>query len=126
MQLVRNAIQTPDGTILESKYRHDYKTYKDAITNEEYMVDGGLDYIRTNVNKIPAKELYVYIEDGHEKVRESFSWGTYGKKGDEEKKWVLLKDLSSNHIKAILDTQYQLPVWMKEMFKKELSFRAKK
>ena len=39
--LVRNAMRTPDGTIIRSRHRHDYVTHKDA-NGSEYMLDGGL------------------------------------------------------------------------------------
>ena len=32
VRLIRNALQTPDGTVLESYHRHDYKTHLDGIT----------------------------------------------------------------------------------------------
>ena len=48
-RIVSNRIRTPDGTILESMHRHDYVTYTDA-NGKEYMVDGGLDYLRRNVH----------------------------------------------------------------------------
>lgn len=121
--IVRNAIQTPDGTILESNHRHDYKTYVDKITGETYMVDGGLAYLRSNANKVPAKDLYVYHDDDHLKIRDSFKWGTYGKDGKDKLKRVLLRDMTANHIKAILKTQIQIPNWMVHIFNDELDWR---
>jgi len=63
IKLTRNAIQTPDGTILESYHRHDFRMYTDTITGETYMVDGGLEYRRGSVNDVPAKDLCEYEEE---------------------------------------------------------------
>ena len=58
--LVYNAIRTPDGTVLESRHRHDHVEYIDK-NGKEYMVDGGLEYIRRNVHEdAPYEELSVY------------------------------------------------------------------
>ena len=38
-RLIYNAIRTPDGTVLESRHKHDYQEYQDA-NGLEYMVDG--------------------------------------------------------------------------------------
>ena len=59
-QKVYSAIQTPDGTILESFNRHDYVTHEDTVSGEHYMLDGGLEYTRGSVNKVQAKDLSVY------------------------------------------------------------------
>ena len=58
-KLLAQRIQTPDGTILHSKHRHDYVTHTDA-NGETYMVDGGFEYRRGIVNKQPAKDVCVY------------------------------------------------------------------
>lgn len=43
--ILKNAIKTPDGTIIESKHRHDFVSYTDK-NGKYYAVDGGLDYLR--------------------------------------------------------------------------------
>jgi hypothetical protein len=122
-QLIANRIQTPDGTILQSYNRHDYKTHLDA-NGEVYMVDGGLDYQRRSINQVPATDLCVYVGDDHQHIRSAFCWGTYGKCGTLPRRWVMLADLSTDHIEAILDTQTQIAGWLRDVFETELQFRV--
>jgi hypothetical protein len=120
--LLSNAIVTPDGTVLQSFHRHDYKEYKDA-NGETYMVDGGLDYLRRNITKTPATEISVTDESDFDLIREQFQWGTRGKDGLQPLTWVALRDLDTSHIEAILETQTQLSPAMVRLFKDELIFR---
>ena len=101
-QLIYNAIRTPDGTILVSYHRHDYKTHLDA-NGETYVIDGGLDYIRTSINKIPAEDLSLYDDEPFEVIREYVFRGGRGVNGDEPLKYVLLKDINDDWLNAIID-----------------------
>jgi hypothetical protein len=47
--ILAQGITTPDGTVLQSRHRHDYITYQDK-NGQEYMVDGGTDYLRRSAN----------------------------------------------------------------------------
>ena len=67
--IVYNAIRTPDGTVIESKNRHDYVTHLDTVTNREYMVDGGWDYLRRSAFN-DAVDLSLYDDDDFELVRQ--------------------------------------------------------
>ena len=120
-----NRIRTPDGTILESMHRHDYVTYIDA-NGKEYMVDGGLDYLRRNIHDdAPYTELSVLSTDEHSVIREVFKWGTYGIDGKQPLTYVILKDMSWDHIEAILETQTQLREHIRQVFVNELDYRGK-
>jgi len=125
-KILVNKIMTPDGTILISTHVHDYKTYTDVVSGEQYMVDGGNEYLRRNVNTIPYKELSVYTNDEHILIRNEFMWGTRGKNGDQPLKYVKLKKLTQDHIEAIIETQYQLPEYIIKVFCDELKFRKVK
>mgnify|MGYP000030855634 FL=1 len=107
MNLVYNAIRTPDGTVIESTNRHDYVTHKDQ-NGATYMIDGGLDYVRSSANG-DEEHLAVYLEDGHEQVRSALTWGTYGINGDQPLKRVKLSDMNSNHIRAVLKDNEERP-----------------
>ena len=121
-QVIANAMITPDGTILQSYHRHDYKTYTDK-NGEEYMIDGGTDYCRSNVNKVAPQYITVTMDDIHNLRRKWFHWGTRGKNGDQPLQWKPLKDLDTDHIKAILETQHHIPEYLVELFEDELHFR---
>lgn len=130
--LLKNAIQTPDGTVLVSRHQHDFRTHVDANGNT-YMIDGGLLYSRRSCH---GDEVCLCVEDDGtlEKAREYLEWGTFGKKEDfvdglppQEMKYVLLKDMSNAHIKAILEDAYEgkLPVnsMYVRYFNMELDYR---
>lgn len=122
-QILYNAIMTPDGTVLQSKSVHDFVSHKDEVSEETYFVDGGFNYLKRSVNKIPATELSLTTDDPHEVIRQRFTWGTYGVDGKQQKKYVKLKDLTDKHISNILRTQKQLPEFMQDIFRIELCYR---
>lgn len=99
-----NAIRTPDGTVIESKHRHDFVSHKDANGNI-YAVDGGRDYAR-RVGNSDYEELSVDDTSPHKEIREAFTWGTYGKDGTDKLEYVKLKDMSQGHILAIKSDKF--------------------
>ena len=103
-KLLHNAIQTLDGTILVSRHRHDYVSHLDA-NGETYILDGGLDYVRTSVNVVPAISFAVYSDDDFEKVRCFFSRGGRGKDGKQPLKYFALKDIDDEWLENII--QYE-------------------
>ena len=121
-RIIYNAIRTPDGTIIESRHRHDYVTHTDK-NGKEYMIDGGLDYIRSSANG-DEEYLTVRIDDGHDKVREACKWGTYGINGDQPLSYKKLCDMDTAHIEAVLETQNRIYPAIKTAFETELEFRS--
>jgi hypothetical protein len=120
-KLIYNAIRTPDGTVLESVHTHDYREHVDA-NGKTYMIDGGTDYIRRSANGDEVG-LAVYLEEGHEKVREVLKWGTRGKDGKQPLRYVVLKDMDTDHIQACLDTQLQMGTKHRAAMVNELTYR---
>jgi len=72
--------------------------------------------------KYELKKVWKVITKG-QLVRDWMNWGTYGKSGKESLKWVILKDMSDEHIQAILDTQPQICSFYRKEFQKELEYR---
>lgn len=125
-KLIYSAWRTPDGTILHSRHRHDYQEHFDEVSKEWYILDGGLDYQRCSINEVPAEDLTLYSDDPHDKIREVFIWKSYGKNFSQpEGVYTLLKDLTDEHLAAILETQTHLPEYILEMFKNEIQFRER-
>lgn len=123
--LIYNAIRTPDGTVLVSQHRHDYRTYTDA-NGHEYMVDGGLDYLRRGwtTGAPPAEEISEYFDENDtSRAREVCTWGTYGKNGDEPYRRIPVSEMSNNHIEACLRTQPNVYPVYRKLFELELAGR---
>ena len=109
MRLIRNALQTPDGTSIESKHRHDYVTHTDK-NGKEYMVDGGLDYLRRTVHEDQI-DMSLYDDESHEVQRKIIKWGTYGIDGKQPLQFKPIADMDTDHIKAVLrNVNYMSPV----------------
>lgn len=103
-ELIRNAIRTPDGTVLESTNRHDYKSHTDAVSGEKYVVDGGLDYIRATVHEDQVS-LALYDSEPHDVQRDVLKWGTRGINGDQPLSYKPISEMDTDHIQAVVSTQ---------------------
>ena len=126
-RLILSRIQTPDGTLLTSHYRHDYVTHTDA-NGEEYILDGGNDYQRTSVNKEPFKDLSVQSDAPYEIIRENFHRGGRGKNGDEPLKWVPLSKMSDEWIKNCIEYNDKLGMsksYATYLYCKEIRYRQR-
>lgn len=122
-QVYASRIRTPDGTILQSFYRHNYVEHVDAISGETYMLDGGIDYCRTSVNKIPAESLAVYNKDSFEIKREIPVWGTYGKSGKEKLRWISVAEMEDDHILTLLEPTMNIRKGIKDVLIEEAKCR---
>jgi hypothetical protein len=122
-ELLVNQWMTPDGTILRSRYRHDYVEHTDA-NGKTYFVDGGTEYIRTSGHG-DMKWCGFHEFDSFESIREVWDWGSYGPNGDQRKHFILLKDMTEEHIRAILRTQTQIKGSSTErLLEHELNYRS--
>ena len=118
--MVYSAIKTPDGTVLVSRSVHDYKQHVDK-NGKTYVIDGGLEYIRSSVNG-DEKYIVYTLDDAHDIVRDLVKWGTYGKKGDQPLKYVSVAEMTTEHIEAVLENCNIHPN-LKIVFERELNYR---
>lgn len=107
--------------IITSKHRHDYVT----CSCGNLSVDGGLDYTKRKFGDKGYSDISVYAdEDDIKTIREYFSWASYGPNGDQPKHYLLLKDLTSEHLQDILETQQHIKgTYVEDFFKMELEYR---
>lgn len=122
-QLVHNCVECLEcGEILVSHHRHDYKT---CSCPNHTTVDGGLSYLRyggMNMEMVKAKP--VYADDDFELIRNKFQWGTYGKTGKDPLKYVVLKNMTNDHINKILAYMItRMSPVAAELFSRELRYR---
>ena len=124
-QILRNALRTPDGTVLESKHTHDFVMHRDRVTDNNIGIDGGYAYLRRIGSLAFCVDLSVTTKDDFELVRDAFTWGTYGKDGKQPRTEVKLKDMTTEHIQAILSHQQHIKgSAVEQLFKQELLYRS--
>ena len=97
--LILSRMQTPDGTILTSRHRHDYVAHEDA-NGEYYFLDGGNDYQRWSLNKEPMKDLSVWSDAPFEEIRKAALRGTFDENGC--RVWRPICELSNAHLANIV------------------------
>ena len=124
--IVYNAIQTPDGTILQSKHRHDYVDYKDK-NGQYYSVDGGLEYLRRGYDKDDFTELSKTFKDCTlDDCTKHLNWGqNYDKDMNRLPKTIFkpICELTTDHIKSIINGNYCSNEMYLHVFNYELNKR---
>jgi hypothetical protein len=125
-RIISNSIRTPDGTVISSNHRHDYNTHEDN-NGEMYVVDGALDYIKRNVNVVPAEELSLYDDSPYELIRENMvRWN------QRTSTYVLICDIDDSWLNNIIehyivldDNAFILEIALKERaFRRELTINS--
>ena len=124
--IVHNAIQTPDGTILESRHRHDWKEYTDA-NGKYYSVDGGMDYLRRGYTVQDYTELSRYEDEDIEELRKVITRGGRGKDGRQPLEFTLLCEMNDEWLEAAI--QYNVDYGMghgvmNRLYKREQEYRT--
>jgi len=89
------------GEQLVSRHIHDYRV---CGCENGTMCDGGSNYERHGGKNLDLVQSFcIYDDEPHEILRLYIERGTYGVKGDEELKYIKLKDMSDEHLKAIIE-----------------------
>lgn len=99
--LIANRIKLPNGVVLHSKHRHDYVSAE--CDGKHYSVDGGNDYQRYDSDVQDFEDASVYSDSHFDEIREVLYRGGRGVNGDEPLKYVLLKDMSDDWVKAVVE-----------------------
>lgn len=122
-KILLNRWKSKDGTVLISRFRHDFVSHFDAVDQTTVFIDGGLEPCVRVSGDLENMCLYDTDED-HMEVRENFLWGTFGPNGDQPMKKVAIKNLTTDHIQNIIRTQFHLQEHIQNMFRRELTYRV--
>jgi hypothetical protein len=124
--IVHNAIQTPDGTIIESRHRHHYVEYEDKNGNH-YSVDGGMDYLRRGYTIQDYTELSRYEDEDIEELRKVITRGGRGKDGRQPLEFTPICEMNDEWLEAAI--QYNIDYGMghcvmNRLYKREQEYRT--
>lgn len=118
---------TPDGTVLNSRHRHDFIMHMD-MNGHEYFLDGGTDYVRWGVSPgAPAPTFKIlYEDDDFEEIRKYHCRGGRGRDGTEPLKFVPLCEMNDEWLDALITYQEDLGLrnhWTTNLYREEIKFR---
>lgn len=122
-QTVFSAIITPDGTMLHSTDRHDFKCHTDTKTGRDYCIDGGNDYQKIVGTSKDLQSIIIRIKDPISVVREIVGRGGYGVNGDESFRCCLLMNMSDSWVENSVE-YVEGDECMEHLYKQELLYRA--
>jgi hypothetical protein len=95
-RILYSGMLTPDGTLLESLYRHDYQCHDDK-NGKHYLLDGGNDYIRSSMN-LDERFITLYNTDPWELIRK------FKKRlNNRINKWVTFENIDDEWLDNIID-----------------------
>lgn len=111
--------------ILRSFHVHDYVQYTDSKGNY-FMLDGGLDYQRFSKPKDIGVLCSVWNDDPIQLIREHMHWGknySKDKKLLKKTRWVKLKNITDDHLDALINYCEIRTIKYLEVFIKEKNYR---
>ena len=121
-RILRNSIICPDGKELISRNIHDFVGHY-CGKNRFFAVDGGTDYLKRC--GIGYTETSIINDGSFELQRENCEWGSnYDKEHNLLKETLFrpVKDLETEHIYKILETQILTKFWIR-LFWDEIKYR---
>jgi hypothetical protein len=136
-KILANWIMAPDGTMIPSMHRHDYRTHETidsyemkegdevispAITRHS-MADGGCEYLRRGGK---FTEMSIYEDDPYEVIRRFVCRGGRGINLDQPLTYVPLFQMDNDWLKAVIEYEEENRpenIFIK-LYKKELKYRA--
>lgn len=113
------------GEHLVSRHRHDFQQ---CSCENGSFTDGGYDYQRWGGKDLEAIQSFcIYDDEPHELIRFYVERGSRGKNGDEELKYIKLKDVDNDYLKAIIKYEEELRPSNKflNIYKTEVKYRKK-
>lgn len=116
-EIIQNAAKITDKDkviYIKSAHRHDFVSYSNE--SGSFAIDGGTAYLRRNYSSSFDFHVECYSlnsDSPEEEIQNKLLWGTYGKNGDEELKYLPIKDLEYDHLLAIFKTQQISGIYLK-------------
>ena len=100
-------IKFNDGSFIASIKNYDFRASEDEkhFIDASFDENGDISYVRVGGNKDYEK---IDASSIHEYIRENISWGrSFNEKGERvPTKYILIKDLGTEHIQAILEGDF--------------------